>query len=131
MSVPQWRDKERATQPDNPKRPRSLGCADFSPLRRCSSVTDHSGYAPWSRLGETKNRQQRGMVEYFNRLLSACDRRVVFGAMVRLDRHVDQFVVSAQQRSIRLAALRFVGDDGNHRGKFSDADLPHMQIGHD
>src|SRR5207249_11213265 len=24
---------------------------------------------------------------YFNRLLSACDRRVVFGAMVRLDRH--------------------------------------------
>jgi hypothetical protein len=61
--------EERATQPDNPKRPRPLGCAHFSPLRRCSSVTDHSGYAPSSRLGETKNRQQRGMAEYFNRLL--------------------------------------------------------------
>jgi len=24
------------------------------------------GYAPSSRLGETKNRQQRGMAEYFN-----------------------------------------------------------------
>src|SRR5213592_3363014 len=105
--------EERATQPDNPKRPRPLGCADFSPLRRCSSVTDHSGYAPSSRLGETKNRQQRGMAGYFNRLLSACDRRVVFGAMVRLNRHVDQFVASAQQRSIRIAALRFVADDRN------------------
>ncbi len=103
--------EERATQPDNPNRPRPLGCADFSPLRRCSSVTDHSGYASSSRLGETKNRKQRGMVEYFNRLLSACDRRVVFGAMVRLDRHVDQFVVSAQQRSIRIAALRLVRHD--------------------
>ena len=118
--------EERATQPDNPNRPRPLGCADFSPLRRCSSVADHSGYAPSSRLGETKNRQQRGMVEYFNRLLSACDRRVVFGAMVRFDRHVDQVVASAQQRSIRIAALRLVRHDRNHRGKFSDADLPHM-----
>src|SRR6266550_8276672 len=112
--------EERAMQPDNPNRPRPLGCADFSPLRRCSSVTDHSGYASSSRLGETKNRKQRGMVEYFKRLLSACDRRVVFGAMVRLDRHMDQFMISAQQRSIRIAALRFVGDDGNHCGKFSD-----------
>ena len=71
------------------------------------------------------------MAEYFNRLLSACDRRVVFGAMVRLDCHVDQFVISAQQRSIRITTLWLVGDDGNHRGKFSDADLPYMQIGHD
>jgi len=31
------------------------------------------------------------MAEYFNRLLSACDRRVVFAATVRLDSHVDQF----------------------------------------
>ena len=71
------------------------------------------------------------MAEYFNRLLGACDRRVVFGAMVRLDCHVDQFVISPQQRSIRIAALRLVRHDRNHGGKFSDADLPDMQIGHD
>ena len=44
--------------------------ATFSPLQRCSSVTDHFGYAPSSRLGETKNRQQRGMARFFNSLLS-------------------------------------------------------------
>ena len=71
------------------------------------------------------------MAEYFNRLLGARGRRVIFGAMVRLDRHVDKFAVSAQQRSIRIAALRFVRHDRNHGGKFSDADLPDMQIGHD
>jgi hypothetical protein len=87
--------EERATQSDSSKRPRPLGCADFSSLRRCWSGTDHRGCAPSSRLGETKNRQQRGMVDYFNRLLGTCDRRVVFGAMVRLDGYVDQFVVSA------------------------------------
>jgi hypothetical protein len=48
-----------------------------------------------------------------------------------LDGHVDQFVMSTQKRSIRIAALRFVRDDGNHRRKFSNADLPYMQIGHD
>jgi hypothetical protein len=62
--------EEQATLPDSPKRPRPPGCAAFSPLRRCSSVTDRCGYPPSSRLGETKNRQQRGMVEFFNRLLS-------------------------------------------------------------
>ncbi len=118
--------EELATLPDSPKRSRPPGCAAFSPLRCCSSVADRVGYAPSSRLGETKNRQQRGMAEYFNRLLGACDRRVVFRAMVCLDCHVDQFVVSAQQRSIRIAALRFVGHDRNHGGKFSDADLPDM-----
>ena len=61
--------EEQATPPDSPKRARPPGCADFSPLRRCSSVTDRRGYALSSRLGETKNRQQRGMAEYFNRLL--------------------------------------------------------------
>ena len=57
--------------PDSPKRARPPGCATFSPLRRCSSVTDRCGFASSSRLGETKNRQQRGMAEFFNRLLIA------------------------------------------------------------
>ena len=83
--------------PDSPKRSRPPGCAAFSPLRCCSSVTDRVGYPrKLSGLGERKNRQQRGMAEYFNRLLGARDRRVVFAAMVRLDRHVNQFVVSAE-----------------------------------
>ncbi len=59
--------------PDSPKRARPPGCATFSPLRRCSSVIPplRDGYASSSRLGETKNRQQRGMAEFFNRLLIA------------------------------------------------------------
>src|SRR5881394_3333074 len=61
--------EKRATPPDSPKRFRPPGCAAFSPLLRCSSVTDRCGYAPSSRLGETKNRQQHGMGEYVNRLL--------------------------------------------------------------
>jgi len=68
------------------------------------------------------------MAEYFNRLLSACDRRVIFGAMVRLDCYVDQFVIYAEQGSIRIAALRLVRDNRNHRRISSDADLPDMQI---
>ena len=70
------------------------------------------------------------MVEYFNRLLSACDRRVVFGAMVRLDRDVNELVVSADQRPIRIAALWLMSDDRHHCGKFSDADLPDVQVSH-
>src|SRR5438093_7509955 len=64
--------EERATLPDSPKRARPPGCAGFSPLRRCSSVIPppRDGYARSSRLGETKNRQQRGMDGYFNRLLA-------------------------------------------------------------
>ena len=68
------------------------------------------------------------MAEY--RFLGARDRRMVFGAMMRLDRHVDQFVVSAQKRSIRIAALRRMRDNRNHGGIVADADLPDMQIGH-
>jgi hypothetical protein len=33
------------------------------------------GYAPSSRLGEAKNRQQRGMAEFFNRLLRSVKAR--------------------------------------------------------
>src|SRR6266700_5335742 len=61
--------EEQAKPPDSPSVLALWGCAAFSPLRRCSSVTDLCGYAPSSRLVETKNRQQRGMAEYFNRLL--------------------------------------------------------------
>jgi hypothetical protein len=61
--------KERATQPDSPRRSRPPGCAASSPFRRCSSITDRCGCAHSSRLGKTKNRQQRGMAGYFNRLL--------------------------------------------------------------
>ena len=62
--------EERGTQPDSPKRSRPPGCAAFSPFRRCSSITDRRGYAHSSRLGKTKNRKQRGMAGYFNRLLT-------------------------------------------------------------
>ena len=55
------------------------GCAAFSPFRRCSSITDRCGYAHSSRLGKTKNRQQRGMAAYFNRLLT---RRRISGQVV-------------------------------------------------
>jgi hypothetical protein len=82
--------------PDSHKRSCALGCAAFSPLLRCPSVSDHCGYAPSSRLGETKNRQERGMAEYFNRLLEVSDRCVVFAAMMCLDCHVNQFVMPAK-----------------------------------
>ncbi len=106
--------EERATPPDSSTRSRPPGCAAFSPLGRCSSVTDLRWYASSSRFGETKNRQQRGMVEYFNRLLRARDSRrrgMIFAAVLRLDGDVDQFVVSAEQRSIGIAALRLVRDN--------------------
>jgi hypothetical protein len=80
--------EERATPPDSPKRPRPRGCAPFSPLRRCSSVADCCGYVPASRLRETKNRQQRGMAEYLNRLLEVC-RCVIFATMLRFNGDVD------------------------------------------
>ena len=43
----------------------------FAPLRGCLSVIPplRDGNAPSSRLGETKNRQQRGMAEDLNSLL--------------------------------------------------------------
>jgi hypothetical protein len=86
--------KERATPPDSPKRPALRVAPLFSPLQRCSSVTDRRGYALSSRLGETKNRQQRGMAEYLNRLLGTRDRFVIFAAILRLNGDVNQFVMS-------------------------------------
>jgi hypothetical protein len=74
--------EERATRPDSPERPRPPGCAALSPLRRCSSITDRCGYAHSSRLGETKNRKQRDMAEYTNRLL----RRVIARQKIRTSR---------------------------------------------
>src|SRR5688572_10290174 len=74
-SIPAVVYKERATPPDGPKRSflarpptptiplRHLGpkgCFDFWPGLRCSSVTDHCGYAPLSRLGQAKNRSNAG-----------------------------------------------------------------------
>ena len=67
--------KERATPPDTQSVLALRVAPLFSPLQRCSSVTDRLRYASSSRLGETKNRQQRGMAEYFIRLLP----RVRFG----------------------------------------------------
>src|SRR4051812_48327906 len=101
--------EERATLQDSPTRSRPPGCAAFSPLRCCSPVTDRVGYAPSSRFGQTKNRQQRGMTEYFNRLLSACSRGVVFAATVRLDTH---------------RVRHQTGDDldNHHRGSGTDHD---------
>ena len=123
--------EEQATPPDGPKRSRPPGCAAFSPLGRCSSLTDHSGYALSSRLGETKNRQQRGMVTYFKGLLRACQRFVFFAAMLRLDSDMNEFVVFAEQLAIGIRALWLVRHDRDHRRKFSDAHLPNMQVGHE
>src|SRR5688500_13660920 len=61
-SIPAAVCKERATPPDGPKRSRPKGCFAFWPGLRCSSVTDHCGYAPSSRLGQTKNRSNAGHV---------------------------------------------------------------------
>ena len=54
-----------------------------------------------------------------------------FLAVLRLDRDVHQFVVVAEKRSIIIRRPRLVGDDRNNRGKFSGANLPDMEIGHD
>jgi hypothetical protein len=78
-----------------------------------------------------KNRQQRGMVEYFNRLLGVCQRCVFFAAMLRLDGDVNEFVVFAEQVAIGIRALWLMRHDRDHRSKFSDADLPNVQIGHE
>src|SRR5207244_10089569 len=98
-------------------------------LRRCSSVRDRFGYALSSRLGETKNRQQRGMAEYLKRLLGTWDRCVVFAAKVCLDRDVNQLLVPAYQRAIGMAALWLVRDAREPRRIFPDADLPHLLSG--
>ena len=103
----------------------------FRPSGVARRLQTIAGMRPPRALERRKIGSNAAWLSNSNTLLSACDRSVVFGAMVRLNRHVDQFVVSAQQRSIRIAALRFVRDDGNHRGTLSDADLSHMQIGHD
>ena len=55
---------------------------------------------------------------------------MIFAAMLRLNGDVNQFVMSSQQRPIGIAAFRFVRHDGDHRGIFSDADLPDVQISH-
>ena len=64
--------EERITQPDSPKRSRPPGVA---PLFRLSGVARRlqtaAGHAHSSRLGKTKNRQQRGTAGYFSRLLSS------------------------------------------------------------
>src|SRR5207249_9721719 len=68
------------------------------------------------------------------RHLGACasrSRGMIFAAKMRLDRHVHQLAMPAKQRSIGIAALWLVRDDRNHRGEFSDADLPNMQISHE
>src|SRR5438034_11607513 len=74
MFVPWLRGKERAT-PQTVQSTRVLRVAPLSPLRGCLSVTDHFRYALSSRLGETKNRQQRGMAEHLNRLLDVRTRQ--------------------------------------------------------
>src|ERR1051326_1263438 len=79
--------EEQAT-PDSPNPARPRGCARFSSLRRCSSLTDRCGHARSSRLGETKNRQQRGMTEFFKRLLSAVKKKGDPGDHKNSDAHI-------------------------------------------
>lgn len=61
----------------------------------------------------------------------ACQRCVFFAAMLRLDRDVDEFVVLAEQIAIGIRAFWLVRYDRDHRRKFSDTDLPNMQVGHE
>src|SRR5437667_8335253 len=56
---------------------------------------------------------------------------MIFAAVLRLDGDVHEFVVLAKQRAIIIGRSRFVGDDRNNGGEFSNADLPNMEIGHD
>src|SRR5216117_1155765 len=55
-------------------------------------------------------------------------RGMIFAAKMRLDGNVNQFVITAEQCSIGITALRFVRHDRNHGRIFSDADLPDVQI---
>src|ERR1700756_2706560 len=77
--------EEQATTPDSRKRNRPSGCSDFSLLRRCSSVTDGCGYASSPRLGEARNRQQRGMAECFNRFLSKTNQIFQFSSKIAMN----------------------------------------------
>ena len=51
--------------------------------------------------------------------------------MLRLDRDMDELFVLPQQLAVFIGTFRFMRDDGNNRGKFSNADLPDMKISHD
>ena len=62
--------EERATPPDGPKRSRPSGCVAFGAGLRCSLGQYRKIQPLRSRLGQHQNRQQRGVHEYFNRLLS-------------------------------------------------------------
>src|SRR2546430_4652496 len=55
-------------------------------------------------------------------------RGVIFAAKMRLDGNVNQFVITAEQFSIGITALRFVRHDRNHGRIFSVAELPDVQI---
>ena len=71
--------EERATPPDGPKRSRPSGCVAFGTGRRCSLGQYRKIQPLRSRLGQHQNRQQRGVHEYFNRLLGI----VAWRGMVR------------------------------------------------
>jgi hypothetical protein len=97
--------EERATQPDAPRHSRPWGCAAFSPFRRCSSITERCGYAHSSRLGKTKNRQQRGMAGYFNRLLTAA--APVLKWIVNRQRVIQHETIRAISATVAVAKKSF------------------------
>ena len=58
-------------------------------------------------------------------------RRLVFVALLRLDRDVDELSVFAKKSAIGFAGPWLMSHDGNDRGEFAAADLPDMEIGYD
>ena len=63
--------------------------------------------------------------------LGARARCVIFAAVVRLDSNVNEFIAPAEQRSICVRALRLMRHHRDHGRKFSDADLPNVEIAHE
>ena len=58
-------------------------------------------------------------------------RLVIFAAVLRFNSNVNKFLVPAESLAILIRSPWLMRDGGNDRGKFSDADLPDVQIGHD
>src|SRR4026207_900763 len=113
-------------------------CKERDPQKRSGRETDEcaKGFVLQVQRGadpstdKGKHISRNDLPEGANHLRTR-DRVVNFAAMLRLDRDVNQFVMSTQQRSIGLATLRFVRHHRDDRRVFSEADLPDVQIGHE
>ena len=52
-------------------------------------------------------------------------------AVMCFDRHMDEFVMLSEERTIRFTSFWFVRHDRDNRREFPAADLPNVQIGHE